>query len=229
MVDDDLFSCAEEYDALLKRGISLSGENKDYFIAGRVSHLRSHLPAGWEPRAIVDFGCGTGETSTVLAAAFPNARVVGVDTAENAIRLARSRHASERVSFLPVAALRENDAFDLCYINGVFHHIKPGDRRAAIALIRRCLGPASFMALFENNPWNPGARLVMARIPFDRDAVPLSKIEAARLMREGGFVLCSTHFLFYFPHALRFLRFLERPLSRLPLGAQYCVVGRKSV
>ena len=30
------------------------------------------------------------------------------------------------------------------------------------------------LALFENNPWNPGTRLVMKRIPFDRNAQTIS-------------------------------------------------------
>src|SRR6059036_11455 len=46
--------------------------------------------------------------------------------------------------------------------------------------------PISF---WENNPWNPGTRLVMSRIPFDRDAVPLSPPEVRRLVLTAGFRL----------------------------------------
>ena len=46
--------------------------------------------------------------------------------------------------------------------------------------------PAGYFALFENNPWNPGARLVMRRIPFDRDAIMLSPRHAARMLILSG-------------------------------------------
>ena len=40
--------------------------------------------------------------------------------------------------------------------------------------VRQGLRPGGVFALWENNPWNPGTRLVMRRIPFDRNAVLLS-------------------------------------------------------
>jgi hypothetical protein len=70
----------------------------------------------------------------------------------------------------------------------------------------------------------------MRRIPFDRDAVMLSIREARRLLRTAELLpLGSASTLFYFPRALRALRPLERPLSRLPLGAQYLVLARRAV
>ncbi len=79
------------------------------------------------------------------------------------------------------------------------------------------------MALFENNPWNPGTRLVMSRIPFDRDAVLVRPGEARRLLEAAGLEPRFTGFYFYFPRWLGALRPIERRLVRLPLGAQYGV------
>ena len=62
----------------------------------------------------------------------------------------------------------------------MFHHIPPSERPAALALIRRKLRPQGRLFLFENNPWNPGARWVMKAIPFDRVATMLS----SRLVRK---------------------------------------------
>ncbi len=81
--------------------------------------------------------------------------------------------------------------------------------------------------MWENNPWNPGTRYVMSRIPFDRDAVTLTPREARALVRANGFDIVDTTFLFIFPRALRWLRALEPPLARLPFGAQYQVLCRK--
>ena len=67
----------------------------------------------------------------------------------------------------------------------------------------------------------------MRRIPFDRDAVPLSPRRARGLLAAAGFDGLRIRSLFYFPHALRLLRPLERSLARLPLGAQYWVLARR--
>ncbi len=67
----------------------------------------------------------------------------------------------------------------------------------------------------------------MSRILFDRDAITLPPPETRRLLREGGFEILQTDFLFYFPRPLSWFRRLEPSLRRLPLGAQYQVLGRK--
>src|SRR5262249_5155232 len=159
---------------------------------GRVASLRDRLPADCKPRSILDFGCGTGGTSAFLAETFPASEVVGVDTSEDALAHASAQHGSRRVHFLPIPEFGDRAEFDLCYVNGVFHHIEPKDRRAAFELIRRHLRPGGCFALFENNPWNPGTRMVMARIPFDRDAKPLSPFEARRSVSQAGFDVLQT-------------------------------------
>ena len=91
----------------------------------------------------------------------------------------------------------------------------------------RALRPGGLFAFWENNPWNPGTRMIMRRIPFDRDAVMVAPAAARRLLIDGGLEVVSTEFRFYFPAPLRRLRPLEPHLRRLPLGAQYLVLARK--
>ena len=94
--------------------------------------------------------------------------------------------------------------------------------------IHRVLRPGGQFALFENNPFNPGTRMVMHCIPFDREARPLRPREAQRLLQGGGFsFLYPPRFLFYFPRSLAFFRPIESLLARIPLGAQYYVLARK--
>jgi SAM-dependent methyltransferase len=225
---EELFDLSDEYEAMLRMGVDLSGEDPAYFLHGRVADLARALPKGWAPRRILDFGCGTGESSALLAKRYPGAVILGVDTSDNAITLARRRHGSERVLFVPIAALPNEAPFDLCYVNGVFHHIEPDRRLEAVRAIHAALAPGGYFALFENNPWNPGTRMVMSRIPFDRDAKTLSFGETKKLVRAGGFRIAQpARFLFYFPRPLAFLRAMEPVFLRLPLGAQYCVLGSK--
>ncbi len=225
---ESLFDRSAEYDEMLQRGLQLSGEDKTYFLAGRVEDLRSHLPHPSTVRRILDFGCGIGDSSSHLAEVFAQAEVVGKDNAERAMAHAREKHGGSRVQFVALSELRSTGLFDLCYVNGVFHHIPPAERPGAIALIASVLRQDAHLALFENNPWNLGTRLVMSRIPFDRDAQPLSVLQARRLLRAGGFShAVTTRFLFYFPRPLARLRFAEPWLAHAPLGAQYYVLARK--
>ena len=96
-------------------------------------------------------------------------------------------------------------------------------------LVYRSLVPGGLFSFWENNPWNPGTRYVMSRIPFDRDAITLTPPEARRLLRAGGFEIVRTDFLFIFPRILGWLRGFERFAATLPLGAQYHVLCRKTV
>jgi hypothetical protein len=86
--------------------------------------------------------------------------------------------------------------------------------------------PGSHLAVFENNPWNPGTRMVMHRIPFDRDAIPLSILELRSRMKAAGYEVRKSRSLFYLPKPLAALRFIEPLLVRVPLGAQYYVLAR---
>ena len=223
-----MFDLAEEYDTLLQKGISISGEDKQYFIRGRLQDLCNQFPMSFDPGSILDFGCGIGDTTKYLAELFPTADIIGFDTSEQALSYARETYGSARISFCNHADFSQIKAIDLCYANGVFHHIIPEERLGVIGQICHVLSPGGYFALFENNPWNPGTRLVMKRIPFDRDAQPLSALEARRYLKEGGFAtLYSPRYLFYFPRSLAFLRFLESFLSRVPLGAQYYILAQK--
>jgi SAM-dependent methyltransferase len=225
----DLFDKSSEYERMLEVGIRLSGESREWFMMERVRDLQNRLPIGFRPRRVLDFGCGFGSTAAYLAELYPDAEVVGVDTAEGAIAHARDVHGTDRVRVSGVGDLTDGDGFDLCYTNGVFHHIPPAVRTDAVRLIHRALAPGGRFALMENNPWNPGTRLVMSRIEFDRDAIMLWPGEARRLLAAGGFLETSApRFLFIFPRPLALLRSLEPSLARLPLGAQYYVIGTKA-
>jgi SAM-dependent methyltransferase len=220
---EQLFDRAAEYEAMLNQGIGLSGEHQEFFIAGRIQDLRSQVPQS--PRRILDFGCGTGNSCARLAEFFPAADVVGADLSEEALRHARTKFGSNRVTFAGIADLPRLERFDLCYINGVFHHILPGERQQTLVMIRELLAPGAHLALFENNPWNPGTRMVMRRIPFDRDAIPLSFLEARSRIKAAGFQVYGTRFLFYMPKVLAALRFIEPWFVNVPLGAQYYVLA----
>jgi SAM-dependent methyltransferase len=234
---------AKNYDEALAQGISVSGEDKDFFARGRVEWLARCLNTlSVQPKSVLDFGCGTGSAVPHFCEVLNPARIVGVDVSEGSIALARQRNGNRagngkwkmengKETAFTFEVLREysaNGSFDLAFCNGVFHHIPLSERAGAVKCVYGSLKPGGLFAFWENNPWNPGTRYVMSRIPFDRDAIMVSAPEARRLLRAGGFEILRTDFLFVFPRTLSWFRGIEPALSRMPLGAQFQVLCRKS-
>jgi SAM-dependent methyltransferase len=218
---------AAEYDALLARGIAISGEDKNYFARGRVVWLARCLARLEKlPHVAMDFGCGTGSATPFLLNALKLDSLVGMDASVQSLAIARQTH-SKRARFVLLAEYRPEGLFDLVFCNGVFHHISPGDRSAAVDTLHSSLRPGGVLAFWENNPWNPGTRYIMRRIPFDHDAITLSAPAAGHLLRERGFEVMRTDFLFFFPRFLAWLRWLEPGLTYLPLGAPYQILCQK--
>jgi len=220
---------AGEYDAALEMGISVSGEDKNYFANARVKYLPRRLKKyDCVPLRIVDFGCGTGSAIPFLIKFFPNAFVLGVEISSKSIELAKKLHKSSCVEFRQADSSWADGSFDLVFCNGVFHHIPPESRHHALMQIKDALKPNGLFAFWENNPWNPGTRIVMSRIPFDRDAETISPLAARSLLRKAGFSVTESTSTFYFPRILSLLRPLEGFLEKLPLGAQYLMLAKKS-
>jgi len=220
---------AANYDEALAKGISVSGEDKDFFARGRVEWLARRLKSvSFEASSILDFGCGTGSATPHLSEVLKPHSVTGVDISEQSVALARKRFESGAVSFEVLRDFKPDSRFDLAFCNGVFHHIPLNERASAVKCVFSAVRPGGYFAFWENNPWNPGTRYVMNRIPFDRDAIMVSAPEARRLLSAGGFEVLRTDFLFIFPRVLSWLRGLEPSVSRLPLGAQYQVLCRKA-
>jgi SAM-dependent methyltransferase len=217
---------ATNYHDELNRGLALSGENSDYFARARVALSGFYLERlGARPATVLDFGCGIGSTVPLLLELPGVESVIGTDASTASLDVARGRGLGSRASFQTLDQSLEG-CVDLAYCNGVFHHIPPSERPAALRYVARGLRSGGLFALWENNPWNPGTRLIMNRIPFDRDAEMLSARATRRMLRDAGFEVLRTNFAFIFPHALRALRPLERHAARLPLGGQYMVLAR---
>jgi SAM-dependent methyltransferase len=218
---------AEDYDAQLNKGLELSGEGKDYFAEGRMRWLRKKLGGhGVQPNTALDFGCGTGSATPFFFDCVGIERLWGVDPSSDSLRVAREKWSSREAVFADGSEDLE-EPVDLAFCNGVFHHIPPEERAAALGYVFRNLKGGGFFAFWENNPWNPVTRYAMGKVPFDDDAIMLWPGEARRRLRSAGFDLLGTDFVFYFPAFLKFLRSMEPMLCKIPFGGQYLVLGRK--
>jgi SAM-dependent methyltransferase len=219
---------AKQYNAELSKGLSLSGENADYFALTRIDWLAEKL-SRYEFKAdvIVDYGCGNGGSIRYLDTVFLPKRIEGLDTSGESLSVAREQFGNDRIAFFNLKDHSHTSYANLVFSNGTFHHIAPADRLSAIERIYSILKPGGYFALWENNPWSIGARLVMSRIPFDKDAVMVYPGRAMAMLRVAGFTIIEKSYRFIFPKSLKAVRILEPPLSWFPLGAQYLIISRK--
>ena len=220
---------ADSYEADLNQALAVSGEDKDFFARGRVHFLADCLHAlHQKPQRAMDYGCGIGGTALLLQELLGTKVVIGLDVSDRSLERARNEIGTSELRFYTFNQYEPAADLDIAYCNGVFHHIPVEERSAAVRYIHRSLRPGGLFAFWENNPWNPGTRHVMAKCVFDRTARTLSPPEARGLLRDAGFEIVRTDFLFYFPRALKILRFLELGLRRVPMGAQYQVLCRRA-
>jgi SAM-dependent methyltransferase len=219
---------AKTYDRALRQGLWISGESKEYFARERLRHLRTRLDeTASSIRSIIDFGCGVGTSTRFFVELFRPERIVGLDVSSEQLALARRECADLPVSFHLVGDFAPDESVDLVFCNGVFHHIPPAERMDVLDFIYKAIRPGGIFAFWENNPWNPGTRYIMSRVPFDRDAQTLTPREARRLLRAVGCRVLETDYAFFFPRLLSRLRPLERHMSKIPFGAQYLVLAAK--
>ncbi|MEQ1830752.1 MAG: class I SAM-dependent methyltransferase [Pirellula sp.] len=235
---------ADQYESALQRGLSASGESSAYFASGRIQWLKKRLREMGAERShtemVLDFGCGTGNSVPILLDQLGAKLAIGLDTSEQSLVQARASFAkaqpqahspaqtgSSTARFENVATYKPAGDVDVAFCNGVFHHIPLDERANALGVVFRSLRPSGWFAFWENNPWNPGTRYVMSKIPFDRDANTLSILQSRRMLVCGGFAIKRIDSCFYFPKSLRWFRRFESGLAWLPLGAQYLILAQK--
>ncbi len=221
-------SYADNYDEALQQGLDLTGENKEYFASHRVLWIRQQLEAlGAKVESILDFGCGTGGSIRYLQDAFKPSTVVGTDVSDDSLNQARAEHKTENCRFENLSQFNPQANIDLAFCNGVFHHIPLGERQACSDTIFKSVRSGGHFCYWENNPWNPGTRWVMKRVPFDRDAIMLWPGESRHMLRQSGFEIVKTQYCFFFPGFLKALRAIEPYLAPIPFGGQYLVIATK--
>lgn len=224
-VEAEFDAYAQAYEEALNQGLSVSGEGSDYFAKKRIQWTAGLVGSSLE--SVLDFGCGVGIAIPELKLAFKPSLTWGYDPSSAAIDRALVEHGDETTKFSFNAQQIPKNSFQLAYCNGVFHHIPPDDREAALSIVYQSLRPGGWFAFWENNPWNPGTRYVMSKIPFDNDAITITPPKASQLLIRAGFRIAFKHSKFIFPRSLSLLRPLEKLVYWLPIGAQYLVLAQK--
>ncbi|MGH8290674.1 MAG: class I SAM-dependent methyltransferase [Steroidobacteraceae bacterium] len=111
-------------------------------------------PAAFRGKRILDFGCGSGASSVVLARLLPECEIVGVELEERLLRIARLRaqhFGLDRARFLrsPSGDTLPDGlgSFDFVLFSAVFEHLLASERRTLLPLVWRRLNPGGILFL----------------------------------------------------------------------------------
>ncbi|MEO0062188.1 MAG: hypothetical protein RLZZ08_748 [Pseudomonadota bacterium] len=228
MTEAEFDRVADDYQAQHAASIRLSGEEPAYFANYKAEDARQIVSlAGLKPENILDFGCGVGNSIAPLRKHFPEAQITGLDVSLESLAVARNVHGDtvEYRSYDGLQIPADIGRFDLIFTACVFHHIPHAQHIALLRQIKALLKPGGRFILFEHNPWNPLTRHAVANCPFDANAVLISAPEMMRRFKSAGFCCAPIRYRIFFPALFARLRPLERYLTWLPLGAQYCLSG----
>jgi trans-aconitate methyltransferase len=114
-----------------------------------VSLLRRYFPAAG---SVLDVGYGNGFALAAIRAAFPEARLVGVDLFEEALETARRRVPDAEIQRLDVLDLAFVGEFDVACALDVLEHVD--DDGAALRRIRTALRPGGgLLAVVPQHRW----------------------------------------------------------------------------
>src|SRR5438067_9437865 len=114
---------ATTYDEELNAALAVTGESKAYFARSRIAlTLRQFNRHKLTVRAVLDFGCGVGDSCKHWAELAPWVRYTGVDESQASIDIANRKYACGGREFLAVDKFQDWRSVDLVYSNGVFHH-----------------------------------------------------------------------------------------------------------
>jgi trans-aconitate 2-methyltransferase len=84
--------------------------------------LVAQIPA-FNPSSIFDLGCGPGNGTELLAAAFPSATIVGLDLSDNMLAVARTRVAIAQFVKQDIESWRPVEKVDLIFANAALHFV----------------------------------------------------------------------------------------------------------
>lgn len=176
----------------------------------RGSFERDFLPyvpaTEFEGKRILDFGCGAGASTMVLARMFKHSQIVGVELQAALLELAQRRRAFYRYGHVSLLRAPGNDAlpeglgnFDFVVMSAVFEHLLPGERRRLMPRLWALLAPGGCLLLnqtphryfpFESHTTDlplinylPARLALLAARRFSRRSRDMSSWEA--LLRQG--------------------------------------------
>jgi trans-aconitate 2-methyltransferase len=111
------------------------------------------------PQIAIDLGCGPGNSTEVLAAAFPDASVIGLDNSTDMIAAARKRLPQIRFELADIESWSAEGPFDVILSNAVFQWV--GGHEVLFPRFARRLAAGGSLAIqMPDNADQPALRLM---------------------------------------------------------------------
>ncbi|WP_428490013.1 trans-aconitate 2-methyltransferase [Rhodopila sp.] len=159
-----------------------------------VRDLVGAMPSG-EVRQAVDLGCGPGNSTEVLAARFPTAEILGLDSSPDMIKAARQRLPKLRFDLADIAAWDAPAGFDLILANASLQWLP--DHAALMPRLVAKLATGGWLAVqMPDNLDEPAHRLmreVAAGGPWSGKLAGAADSRAPRLPAEWYYALLRPH------------------------------------
>jgi ubiquinone/menaquinone biosynthesis C-methylase UbiE len=177
---------------------------------------------------VLDIGCGIGLIDRPLEGSVK--ALHGIDM--SSVSVEHARGFATRTQFheydgkvLPF----ESNCFDGAFASCVLHHVPPDQRHSFVREMMRVIRPGGVAIFIEHNPLNPVTRKIVSSCVFDADAVLLGLGEARMLLTCAGASRIGRRFIGFSPIRNHAVERAEAYLGWLPIGAQYCAWGIKTV
>jgi trans-aconitate 2-methyltransferase len=114
------------------------------------------------PRRVLDVGCGPGNSTELLAARYPQAEVVGIDSSPEMIAAARKRLPSADFRVADAADYAPSAPFDVIFGNAVFQWVP--DHLAVVARLLSTCPRDGVLALQVPDNLNEPTHMLMAAV-----------------------------------------------------------------
>ncbi|KAA0181019.1 trans-aconitate 2-methyltransferase [Cupriavidus gilardii] len=130
-------------------------------------------------RSAIDLGCGPGNSTEVLAARYPDARIVGLDSSQDMIDAARKRLPQFKFQLGDISAWRDPGPYDLVLANAALQWVP--DHAGLFPSLAQRLAPGGSLAVqMPDNLDQPTHRLMREVAGDGPWAQALSQAAAAR-------------------------------------------------
>jgi 2-polyprenyl-3-methyl-5-hydroxy-6-metoxy-1,4-benzoquinol methylase len=111
-------------------------------------------PADFQGKTILDFGCGSGASTMVLARMFPESQITGIEMVSDAIPVAKKRaefHGFKNVTFLQSPSETQIPdqigQFDFVILSAVYEHLLPHERKILLPQLWSLVRERGFLFL----------------------------------------------------------------------------------
>ena len=175
-----------------------SGDGEYYLKCGRSAldciniSLNYAIKKPEKLESVLDFACGFGRITRWLLAAFPAARVVGMDVDSNAVEAARTLYN------IPVHHIDRDwgnipeDRFDLIWVGSLFTHIGEDQSKRLLYLLLKLLKPGGVLATTIHGQYVVG-RVTSREKTYNLDEAGVVKMLDEYNQKQYGFASYDKH------------------------------------